>query len=294
MAKLDRLGWAAGLAINAYGVRVGIRVNRADALERVLPRLPPAWKPAASPLVDRLYSLICGGGGSGLTVRRFSLLYGDAARLVRTMDPDQAFGRLESDLKLFVAQASGRRVFVHAGVVGWRRRAIVIPGRTLSGKSTLVAALVRAGATYYSDEFAMLDRRGRVHPFAIPLSLREHGPLAPATKHPVEALGGRAGVGALPVGLVIVTRFRPEARWRPRPLSAGEGVLALLAHTLPARARPVQVLMTLRQAVSGAAVLKGPRGEAQEATASILESVPAAQGEGRGLGRRPRPAAAMR
>jgi hypothetical protein len=31
-----------------------------------------------------------------------------------------------------------------------------------------VAELVRAGATYYSDEFAVLDSRGRVHPFPRP------------------------------------------------------------------------------------------------------------------------------
>ena len=43
-------------------------------------------------------------------------------------------------------------------IVTWGRgRAIVIPGRTFSGKSTLVAELVRAGATYYSDEYAVED-----------------------------------------------------------------------------------------------------------------------------------------
>ena len=35
-----------------------------------------------------------------------------------------------------------------------------------------MAALVRAGAEYYSDEFAPLDAGGLVHPFAKPLSIR--------------------------------------------------------------------------------------------------------------------------
>ena len=53
----------------------------------------------------------------------------------------------------------------HAGVVGWRGRAIVIPGRSHAGKSTLVAELVRRGAVYYCDEFAVLHETGRVHPY---------------------------------------------------------------------------------------------------------------------------------
>jgi hypothetical protein len=32
-----------------------------------------------------------------------------------------------------------------------------------SGKTTLVSELIRAGATYYSDEYAVIDERGRVH-----------------------------------------------------------------------------------------------------------------------------------
>ena len=64
-----------------------------------------------------------------------------------------------------MAAETRERVFVHAGVVGWKGHAIVIPGRSRSGKTTLVAELVKAGAEYYSDEFAVLDAEGRVHPF---------------------------------------------------------------------------------------------------------------------------------
>src|SRR5205814_290720 len=96
------------------------------------------------------------------------------------------------NLRLFVAAQAKDRVFVHAGVVAARGGAIVIPGRTFTGKSTLVAALVEAGAAYYSDEYAVLDERGRVHPFAKPISIRgAHG--GRGRRLPVAALGGRAG-----------------------------------------------------------------------------------------------------
>ena len=82
---------------------------------------------------------------------------------------------LESDMQRFVAEMAHRRVFVHAGVVGWQGKAIIIPGRTFTGKTTMVAELVRAGATYYSDEYAVFDLQGRVHPYARPLGMRETG-----------------------------------------------------------------------------------------------------------------------
>ena len=81
----------------------------------------------------------------------------------------------ESHVQLTVAEYAPRRIFVHAGVVGWKDRAILIPGLSHSGKTTLVDQLIRAGATYYSDEYAVLDARGRVHPYPRALGMRLPG-----------------------------------------------------------------------------------------------------------------------
>ncbi len=270
MEKLDRLGWAAGLAFTAYGVSAGVRVNDPSVLERVRALLPPGWKPARKPTVRRLYSLIVGGPMSRPGVRRFNLLYSDAARLLRTHDLEEALAQLELDLELYIADRAPRRTFVHAGVVGWNGRAIVIPGDSFSGKSSLVRALVKAGASYYSDEFAVLDERGRVHPYPIPLTIRPTRDGGPPMKYRVEDLGGVAGVGPLPVGLVLITRYVSGTRFRPRPLSAGRAVLEVLAHTLPARRRPGRVLDALSRVVSQALVLRGTRGEAEETARQIL------------------------
>lgn len=139
MAKLDRLDWAGGISFTAYGVHLGIRVSRAEALAQLQVHLPPGWKPAASPVVERLYSLIVGGPGPRPGMHRFHLLYGDTVQLARMRALDPALEALESDLHLYVAERARRRFFVHAGVVGWRGRAIVIPGRSFSGKTSLVA-----------------------------------------------------------------------------------------------------------------------------------------------------------
>lgn len=270
MKKIDRLGWAAGVSFVSHGVRVGVRVNRPEALALVADYFPPGWKPSATAVVERLYSLILGEGDKAERgARRFSLFYRDLVRLARTKNLEEALALFESDLHLHVATEARRRVFVHAGVVGWKGRALLIPGRSRSGKTTLVAELVRAGAVYYSDEYAVLDERGRVHPYPRPLQIRA-AETGEQHRHHVESLGGRAGARPLPVGLVIASQYRPKARWRPRQLSAGQGVLEMLAQTVSARNQPEKAFAALEQVATRALILKGARGEASEMVGPLL------------------------
>jgi hypothetical protein len=207
-----------------------------------------------------LYSLKLEGSAQHSSIRRFNLLYANTLRLARTLDQEQALQVLESDVQLFVAEHARRRLFVHAGVVAWNGGAIVIPGASFSGKSTLVAALVRAGATYYSDEYAVFDARGRVHAYPRPLSLRI-GDRMTSIDLPPESLG-RKTRRPLPVSSVVVTSYTAGARWRARVLSPAQGVIALLAHTVAARRQPQVALSVLARAIDRAAVLKSVRGEA--------------------------------
>jgi hypothetical protein len=263
MPKLDRLAWAEGVAVIAYGVRLGLRANRPGVIADYLPALPPSWKLARSPHVERLYSIIA-GGKDRRDLPLSHLLYVDGERLCRTPQIELATGAFEHDAQLYVAEMAPRRVFVHAGVVGWRGRAVVIPGRSFSGKTTLTTALVKAGCTYYSDEYAVLDQAGRVHPYARLLGIREGSQYQRATRYAVEALGGKRGARPLPVALIIASQYRPGARWRPRQLSAGEGALALLDNTVSARRDPQAALATFRPVVAHSAIWKGARGEAEQ------------------------------
>ena len=269
MKKVDRLGWAAGFSLKSYGVRIGIRSNDAAALARVRELLPGEWENANLPVVDRLYSILVGGAGARANVRRFSLLYGDQLRLARDLDLDSVLEAFDSDLRLFVAEFAKHRVFVHAGVVGWKGKAIVIPGRSFTGKSTLVAEFIRAGATYYSDEYAVFDSRGRVHPFSKPLQLRQNGNQTQTTIN-ISEIGGHSGTKPLSVGMVLMTQFKDGARWRPRKLTPGRGVLQLLFNTVSARRNPQKALETLERVTAQAEVLKGVRGHATEIVPAVL------------------------
>ena len=141
---------------------------------------------------------------------------------------------------LLVAERAPDHLFVHAGVVGWENRAIVMPGTSFAGKTTLVQAWLEAGATYYSDEFAVLDRAGRVHPFARPLSIRDGSAAVDSLRVAgPPPLGAEIGTTPLPIGLVL---SQPPtglvlAR-RPRRLTPAPALLALMRHTVAARGNP--------------------------------------------------------
>jgi hypothetical protein len=272
MQKLDRLGWAGGLSIHAYGRRVGIRTNEPAVLDRVQELLPPGSEPCFSPLVDHLFSLRVGGAGHGVRIKKYHLLYGGFTLLARSMDLAEVLQALEKQMCLYVAEYASNRIFVHAGVVGWRGRAIMLPGASRAGKSTLVAALLRAGAGYWSDEYAVLDAGGLVHPFARPLVLRSADGNTSERCRP-EEFDSQAGAGPLPVGMVGVTSYRDGAKWRPRTLTPGQAVLAMLQNTLPAQLDPEGSMHVLQTAVQRALLLKGTRGDAATTAAQLLAAL---------------------
>lgn len=274
--RIDRVAWTAGACVEAHGVRLGVRTNAPAILERLEGCLPPGWRPSRSAVVDELFSVWV---DLAEVATRPSRVYVGASRRARTRDLRHALAVLESELRQSLAARSKHRTFVHAGVVGWRGQAMVVPGRSRSGKTTLVAELVRAGACYLSDEFAIIDARGRVHPFAKPLSIRGAGGCDLHVSRPsAEDLGGRAGTRPLPIGLVVLATHEPGAEWRPQTLTAGQAVIEMLAHTVPARLRPAASLQALERAVARAVVLKGERGEAGALAPRLIQLLEASSG----------------
>jgi hypothetical protein len=187
------------------------------------------------------------------------------------VDERMALGILDSQLRMHIALHAPDHVFIHAGVVGVGEWAIVLPGHSFAGKTTLVAALMQLGAGYWSDEFAALDANGLVHPYAKPLSVR-NAEFVGERRTP-GSLGGRVGDLPLRVGLIALTHYRPGGSWAPRACSAGEGAVKLLEHTIPARSRPEQALAAVRYAVTGAQILEGERGEADETAAALMAAL---------------------
>jgi hypothetical protein len=261
-------------AFEAFGVRVGVGTNDSRVWSR-LPQLVPPHSRRCDPADVQQHFSVTTDGGTMFTVR-YDVRDGvaarpfDAASWVATyVDLELALGLLDTHVHACVALHAPNHIFIGAGTVAHRGRAILLPGTALSGKTTLVAALVRAGCGYYSDQYAVLDEQGRVHPYARPASLLVRD--QPHTNHRGGVSAATADAEALPVGAVVATGYRPGAEWRPKLLSRGEGVLALLSHTVPAQHRSEQSMRVIsRMFDADPLVITSDRDEADAAAASLL------------------------
>jgi len=270
--EISTFNWTSGFSVICFGVRIGVRADDPGLLEHLCELVPADAKPYRGAVVDHYFSALSGRHAEGTQAGGLGLLYQNDTQLYRGDDPERLMDTFAAHVRLGVAALAPRHTFVHAGVVGWQGRAILLPGRTLAGKTTLTAALARAGACYFSDEYAVLDAEGWVHPFRKPLSLRAH-PTARQVDTPVEALGGHAARDPLPVGLVVLSTYKAGARWRPQTLTPGQGALAILENTVNARFAPERVMANVQKVVARAVVVKSSRGEAAEAAAAILRMV---------------------
>jgi hypothetical protein len=256
------------VAFEAYGARIRVQVS--DSVGDTLQiRLPPGAGPTTGESFDTTYTVTAlapfsEAGAPCYELARDGVAMGSTRRLSKVRLA------VESDLHFHVARAARGYLFVHAGVVEWQGRAVVLPGRTHSGKSSLVLALVRAGAKYFSDEFAVFEQAGRILPYPKPLSERRHG--AGPRLHPPEQLGTAPADLSVPLGLVAVVRFRSSAHWNPRPLSRAESLMALFDNTLVAQTNPDFALAVLARALDGSDGLESERGDASEAAAELLNA----------------------
>ena len=250
------------LAFESFGVKAALTANRVELVDRLRPLLPPGAEPCPPAEAARRFALIAEDNGT------YGFALNDEPPMNRGLELELALMLLDSQVRLYVGVEAPDYIFIHAGVVGYRGAAIVVPGRSFAGKTMLVSALVSAGATYYSDEFAVLDKQGLVHPYAKPLSLRGEDQMQ--TDHPIESLGWTAGSEPLPIGAIVITSYRANAEWRPQRLTSGEGAMALLENAIPARERPAQVMRVISLAGKGAIAMSSDRGEADGVAARLL------------------------
>lgn len=196
-----------------------------------------------------------------------SLFY-NGERVASDTSRRRFFRFFNSLIRLTVAEHAPDRVFIHAGVVGWKGKAIIIPANSFAGKTTLVAELVRNGAVYYSDEYAILDQKGLVHPFPRDLSVRDEE--FDERDVPVVEFGGITGVEPIPVGVLVITEFDADSRWEPQELTLGQGILEVIPHTIPRNINASFSLNVLNSALSDAIMLKSRRGEAGDTAIKLL------------------------
>jgi len=253
----------------SFGVRVTIESNKDELLEK-------ASEVAESALLGKLKIIENRGVDLG---HRFGVGLDESGTFYLFQNGEQTnytdlefhfFKNLNSMIRLIVAENAENRVFVHAGVVGWKGKAVVLPGSSHRGKTTLVTELIRNGADYYSDEYAIFDHLGLVHPFPRDLTVRGAGTEFYETSVRPQSLGAKIGEVPINVGAVLLTEFRKNSKWKPQIIRTGEGILQTIPHTIPLHADTKFSLKVLNIAFKRAIIAKSFRGDAKTEVVKIL------------------------
>ena len=260
-------GGFAGFGISVFGFRIAV-LSDCRAAETILRLYLLPWLPRQEPdpqtagLVFRVLR------NRERESRGFAAYAGD-----RLLAADDGMNVIIEALQTAVDEKAVRTlphmVPVHAGVIVWNGAAALLPGGSGSGKTTLVAELLQKGAVYCSDEYALVDAEGRVHPYPRALLLRSDGgwrtPTLPST------LKAATAGGPAPVRLIVAVERVEGAQWNVRRISQSEALVLLLRNTPREMADSPEMLAPLRAAVSSAVCYEGVRGESAEAANRMIE-----------------------
>lgn len=257
------------LTLCCYGVEIRL-VDQAGLglCQSLREALPPEFQAPTGPAQAMVTYLVTAIAAAGSAEPAEFLVTCDGAAVFATASEDELYLWLRHDIDMAVARRTPTMLFVHAGVVGWRGVGIVIPGGGSIGKSTLVAELVWRGAVYYSDTFAVLDDQGRVHPYRGMIGLDDEGQTPT-----LRLIREEGAAGPLPVGLIVSGAYTRDTVWWPTIVRGPHAALPLVESSVLAREQATRLPQIAALVAAGAAGLRGPRAEAEEAAALLLDMV---------------------
>jgi hypothetical protein len=266
------------LDLTYYGVRIHLvaaaETTLCSRLRETIPLEDPM--PAGSEPASVSYTVTAGASldteeQSGYIICR------DGREVVSKATEEEVMEWLWQDIDCTIAVHNRRLLFVQAGVVGWHGVAIVIPGPRQAAKSALVAELVRRGAVYFSDTFAVLDETGQVHAYARPLLLEsEHRQTSD-----LWLARGQAPTEPVSIGLIVAGAYQPGCTWRPAIVQGARALWSLFEHTVPLEAQaqwaqrtPTEYLIHIAgRVVPTVVTLQGPWAQVEDIAARLLNLV---------------------
>ena len=258
------------LFIESYGVKICITTNKPEVIEnfKIILRkyLLDLYTETEKTEAAQHFLFVC-------NTSEKDTLYKNGKSVFSRLQREKAFEYLGSEVRRTIAEFAVGRVFIHSGVVAWKGKVILIPGTSFSGKTSLTAALVKRGADYYSDEYAILDEEGFVYPFPKMLSLRGVIDDRKQVDIPVEKLGGIAGTEKIRVGAVLITEYKVKARWNPKILSPAKGMIEILHNSVAIRQNPQFTLDVLNKVAGEALIVKSKRGDVSKSAGLILKFI---------------------
>lgn len=250
------------IAVHCLGSTVQTVLPNLSWINPLIEYLPPGWNAVevSDPSDQDIYCL-----SPSISAAALSEPYSS-----KTDRP--ALENFAKKIEYAVAERSQDYVFVHAGVVAVNGELLLFPGESFSGKSTLVAALVQQGATYFSDEYAVVTTEGIVLPYPRPISLRtglyfkegrtdlsDFGPSANHTLH------------GLPASKIMFLTYESESELQVEAIDYPSALIELSKNTVAFRDRPDMSFSYLHNLLNRAQTLRGKRGSADGAARRIRE-----------------------
>jgi hypothetical protein len=223
--------------------------------------------------------------GIGVTLRFDREIVHEASNL------DEAIAMLMWHVNREAAASRPDLLMVHSAAAVWEGQAILLPAREESGKTTLVAGLVRAGMGYLTDEAAALDLDADVvHSYPKPLTieagswtaLADLEPGTDAGRMPTQwlvdprAIRADAVADAVPVGLVVSPRYEPGAPTTLAPLRRSETIAVLVENSFnfgPFGRRGLQALADIARRSDGYRLVSGDLASAVDAVFALAEKL---------------------
>jgi release factor glutamine methyltransferase len=233
---------SSAVAFELFGTGAVVTIAPSALADRVRQSLPPAARERPARTGDVAFAL------DSLSGDGYRVAGPDQEQPIYAAKADDAIARLRAELIEHVALRAPDHVFVRGGAVVMGGRAILLPGEPDAGTASLVAALVRAGATHYADEHVPIDSAGRVH------ALDSEAPQPPA-----------------PIAVIAMLRYREGAQLALHDRSTDDAILGLLRHAQAADGRPEFALRAARAAAKQALVLEGHHDGADAAAATLIE-----------------------
>ena len=238
---MDRASVDSGHLFDALGFCFGVRVDN----ERIARLVEELFRPLARRGdTPSFYDLrVCGKSPNS----RFELAF-EGQQIATAQHRERLVTDLVHHVNRRAINGCSPPVF-HAGGVEFEGQGIIFPGAMESGKTTLVAGLVRAGFRYLSDEAIALDRETLViRPYPKPLSLdpgswplfselEPHGDMAPGGHKaeqwqvPPHAIHPGAIGAPCRVDMLVFPHFEPGTEAALEPLTRAEALVELAKNT---------------------------------------------------------------
>jgi hypothetical protein len=179
---------------------------------------------------------------------------------------------------------------MHAGVISYNDKGIIICGETGKGKSTLTLALVQLGFRFLSDEVALISQPGhQVVPFPRALGVRKgalsmfpntlHADHLPRTQsmsgddkwlvNPSNIVPGSLGTACPVKYILLLEGFSRSARLTPLP--ASEALFRCLKFTHTGAEDPFHSVLSVASVVHNATSYLLHPGDVHETAAAILD-----------------------